>query len=318
MAAAAAAAAATAPVGMHVADYNVTRLAAYVVFFEDLFLAQHDEFIAVNLLTDVSWAEVSRGFVCSLTRRCAAGPLRPLAADVGALLRQCAVGAFGTDAHERMPSWFLQNYETFLASSAHKLLRHYTRKAVPPVVMERAFGALLQVAEGMRCFVGLQTVRSGAHALLMACHHSRTNLLAMESSSVCAPHLAFVELLAEAILREPERSVCDRHNSLSFFAKSDRWQLLSRACAPWLSRDSRLAFLNAEIARGVARAERAAADIPSLATAFLATSPPRQRRVAVARTPTKPKRPVLASPSRAAIRKRPTPFEDLVRKLADS
>ena len=298
-----------APVGMYVAEYNVSRLAAYVVFFEDLFLGQHDEFIAVNLLTDVGWAEVAKGFVCSLTRRCAAGPLRPLADDVGALLRQCAHSAFGTDAHERLPSWFLQNYETFLASSTHKLLRHYTRKAAPTVVMERAFGALMHMAEGMRAFVGLQTVRSGAHALLMACHHSRMNLLAMESSSVCAPHLAFVELLAAAILREPERSVRDRHNSLSFFAKSARWQQLSRACAPWLSAASELSRLNLEIGREIGRAEQGATDIATLASAFLATSPPRVRRIVDLRTPTKP---VLA---RRVIRKRSLPFVNLVRKL---
>ena len=299
-----------APSGMYAADYNVSRLAAYVVFFEDLFLGQHDEFIAVNLLTDVGWAEVAKGFVCSLTRRCAAGPLRPLADDVGALVRQCAHGAFGTDAHDRLPSWFLQNYETFLASSTHKLLRHYTRKAAPTVVMKRAFGALLEMAEGMRDFVGLQTVRSGAHALLMACHHSRMNLLAMESSSICAPHLAFVELLAAAILREPERSVRDRHNSLSFFAKSARWQQLSRACAPWLSETSELSRLNSEIGQGIARAEQGTTtDIATLASAFLSTSPPRARRVVDLRTPTKP---VFA---RRIIHKRSVPFVNLVRKL---
>lgn len=294
---------------MHVADYNVVRYAMYATLFTDLLRNEHNERIAINLLMDVRHPEVARAFVVALTRWCNEGPARPLSADVGAILGRCATCAFGTSEHRCLPSWFLQNYEGFLASSAHKLLRHYSARAAPSHITHRAFDALLQVAEGMRKFVGLETVRSGAHALLLACHHSRCNFLAMESASVCAPHLAFMEVLANAILREPERSVNDRHNSLAVFAKSERWQQLSRACAPWLSQASELSRLNAEIGREIARAEQGSADIATLASAFLATSPPRVRRVVDLRTPTKP---VFAH---RVIHKRSVPFVKLVRKL---
>ena len=295
---------------MHAADYNVVRYALYATLFTDLLRNEHNERIAINLLMDVRHSEVAKGFVVALTRWCEEGPARPLSADVGAILERCATCAFGTSEHSCLPGWFLQNYEGFLASSAHKLLRHYSVRAAPSQIMERAFDALLQVAEGMRKFVGLATVRSGAHALLLACHHSRCNFLAMESAGVCAPHLAFMEVLAEAILREPERSVNDRHNSLSFFAKSERWQQLSRACAPWLSEASELSRLNAEIGQGIARAEQGTTtDIATLASAFLSTSPPRVRRVVNLRTPTKP---MFAH---RVIHKRSVPFVNLVRKL---
>ena len=292
---------------MHRADYNVIRLAAYTTLFNDFLHSKHDECIAINLLTDVKWTEIPRAFVTTLSRACAAGPVRPLAADFEHVLAQTAVMAFGTTEHARLPSWFLQNWEGFLASCTHKLLIHYARRPATREVMHRAFDALLQVAEGVRKFVGLQTVRSGAHALLAACHHSQVDFLGNESLLVGAPHLTFVEVLAAKILREPECSMDDRYNSLSFFAKSAGWQKLSRACAPWLSHDSELSRLNLAIRRGELHGS---ADIASLASAFLATSPPRpERRSVHFRTPIKPSR------TQRAICKRSTPFVDLVRKL---
>lgn len=296
---------------MYAADYNVTRLATYVVFFDDLIAGRQQEQIAANLLTDVRCVEIARAFATSLPRACSAGIVRPLADDVGAILEKCARDAFGTSAHARLPSWFLQNYEAFLASSTHKLLRHYAHHPATATTMAEAFGALLQVAEGMKRFVGLEKVHSGAHALLAACEHSRVNFLATESSDICASHLAFVEVLGAAVLREPERSVRNRHNALSFFAKSARWQQFAAACSPWLSRSSSLANLNGEIRMGIARADRSAPDIASLASAFLAASPPPpQPRRAGACTRTPIKRPIG--------RKRSAPFVELVRKLVES
>jgi len=292
---------------MHRADYNVIRLAAYNTLFNDFLESSHDESIAINLLTDVRWAEIPRAFVMTLTRACAAGPVRPLAADFEHVLTQSAKAAFGTTEHACLPSWFLQNWEGFLASCTHKLLIYYARRPAVRDIMWRAFDALLEVAEGARRFVGLQTVRSGAHALLAACHHCQVDFLSDESLLVSAPHLAFVEILAAKILRDPGCSMDDRHNSLSFFAKSAKWQKLSRACAPWLSQDSELSRLNLAIRQGE---QHKSADIASLASAFLATSPPRpERRSVHIRTPIKPSR------TQRVIRKRSTPFVNLVRKL---
>lgn len=293
---------------MYRTDYNVIRLAAYTTLFNDLLHNGHDECIAINLLTDVRWAEIPRAFVTTLTRACAAGPVRPMAADFAHVLTQTAAAAFGTTEHACLPSWFLQNWEGFLASCTHKLLIHYARRPATGEVMHRAFDALLQVAEGVRNFVGLQTVRSGAHALLAACHHSQIDFLSNESMLVGAPHLAFVEVLAAKILREPECSMDNRYNSLSFFAKSARWQKLSQACAPWLSHDSELSRLNLAIRRGDLHGS---ADIASLASAFLATSPPRSER-----RPVHIRTPIKAPRTQRAIGKRSTPFVDLVRKLA--
>lgn len=295
---------------MYRADYNVIRLAAYSTLFDDLLQNNHDENIAINLLTDARWAEIPRAFVTTVTRACAAGPVRPLGADFEQLLTQSAIAAFGTAEHACLPSWFLQNWEGFLASCTHKLLIHYARRTVSSTVMRRAFGALLQVAEGVRNFVGLQTVRSGAHALLAACHHSQIDFLGDEALLVGEPHLEFVEMLSSRILCEPECSMDDRHNSLSFFAKSGGWQKLSRACAPWLSHDSELSRLNLAIRQG---APQGTADIAVLASAFLSTSPPRPlRRRLNPQTPIKPKK------AQRVISKRPTPFVDLVRKLVET
>ena len=289
------------------ADYNITRLAVYIEFFDDWLRGKHEENMATNLMMDVKWSEVAKAFVTSLTQCVAHEPLRPLAAAFETTLEGCAKAAFGTSAHQHLPSWFLQNYEAFLASSTHKLLRHYCRHPTSTGVMRGAFSALLQVAEGARRFTGFAKVSCGAHALMAACQHSRTDFLTIESSAIAASHLVFAEVLASAILADPARSMLDRHNALSFFARSDRWQALAKACAPWLRPDSELSLVHGAVRHGVLRMHEPAEAIATLASAFLATSPRRVRSVVNAKTPTK-----LA---KRAIRKQSTPFVKLVRKL---
>ncbi len=292
------------------ADYNITRLAAYIEFFDDWLSGEHDEGMAINLLMDVRWKEIAKAFATSLTQWVAHAAPRPLAADLGTILGRCSMAAFGTTEHQHLPSWFLQNYEAFLASVTHKLFRHYLRHPAPTMVMRRAFSALLDVAEGTKSFIGFARVSNGAHALMSAGHHSRTDFLSIESASIGAPHLVFMEVLASAILSDPLRSMLDRHNSLSFFARSDRWQSLARACAPWLHATSELSLVHSAVRHEVLRMHEPAETIATLASAFLATSPKRTRSVITAKTPTKV--------AKRATRKQSTPFVKLVRKLVAS
>ena len=293
-------------------DYNQVRLAAYYAFFNDFLRGEYDTATGIHLLTDVRYAEVSKAFVMSLTRRCTEGAIRPLADGVSNLVRKCATSAFGTCEHDHMPSWFLQNFEGFLASCTHKLLKHYGRHPAPSTPMHRAFVALFQVADGMKRFLGLKQVDTGAHALMTACHHSRMDMLTLVSSDVCASHLAFMEQLAASIYQSPTSCMRDRHNALSFFAKSMRWQQFAKACAPWLRHDSNLAMVNALIERATTeQAKDRAADVVSMASAFLFGSPPtRPRRVHNFVTPPK-------FTERRVIYKRSRPFLDLVRKLVE-
>lgn len=306
---------------MHLYDYNMVRLAGYLDFFDDFLHGRHDMGTATNLLTDVRFAEVAKAFTMKLTRLALLGPIRPLHTDTADILRRCATSAFGTHEHEHLPSWFLQNYEGFLASCTHKLLRHYSRQPAPEDAMRAAYGALIQMAEGMKAFIGLKRVHSGTHALMAACHHSRTNFLAMETEHVCAPYLAFVEQLMGEILKEPNRDMHDRHNSLTFFAKSSRWQHVSKACAPWLGcRDSNLASVHAAIQKAAEPPppKKPAAEVASLASVFLSSSPssPPLRTHTRARSAAEFYTPHRVS--RHAILKRSRPFVNLVRKLVES
>lgn len=297
---------------MRLYDYNMVRLSAYLDFFDDFLHDRYDRGTATNLLTDVRFAEVAKAFTMKLTRVAATeGSIRPLEGDVTATLRRCAVGAFGTHEHEKMPSWFLQNYEGFLASCTHKLLRHYSRHPAPEAGMQAAYGALLQVAAGMKEFIGLKRVCSGAHALMAACHHARSNFLALECEGICQSHLAFVEHLAAEILKEPNQDMHDRHSSLAFFAKSARWQQVSKSCSPWLAEDSNLSKVHAAIKRATESVKEPAAEVASLATVFLSTSSPKRTR----------KRAEFSTPRKAprqATLGRSVEFVDLVRKLVES
>ena len=293
-------------------EYNMVRLTAYVDFFDGFLSNQYDPGTAINLLTDVRPPEVAKAFAMKLTRRAMQGPIRPLQKAVADVLRQCADSAFGTHDHEQLPGWFLQNNEGFLASCTHKLLRHYSRTSATESSMRAAYGALFQVAEGMKNFIGLKQVSSGTHALMAACHHSRTNFLGLESENICHAHLAFVEQLADEILKEPDQDMHDRHNSLSYFAKSARWQQVSKACSPWLSEDSNLAKMHAAIKASAEKPPKEA-EIVVLASAFLSTaSPARSRRPTQFCTPKKKRAQHQAISKHSA-----DPFMELVRKLVE-
>ena len=212
---------------MQRARYNVERLALYEQLFDRIVAGEHSEAVAANLLVDIRWAEVSRAFANCLCRRSKTGPVRPLAADYGQLVAQAAESAFGTRTHTRIPSWFLQNNECFLASCLHKLIVAFDRQPTAPLQMHRAFAALFDVAEGLRPFLGLRGLAdsTAAHALMCAAAHSRFDFLAQAVRHSSASSLCLAEMLAERIL---VGDAPEREPAFAFFARSERWQAFAK------------------------------------------------------------------------------------------
>ena len=110
--------------------YNTSRSELYVQVFTNV-VRGHDEHDAemqdahANLLIDIRWADVARAFAFVLHREALRGEIRPLARTFERMAGQAASAAFGTRNHEKIPSWFFQNFECFLASTLHKLLLHF-------------------------------------------------------------------------------------------------------------------------------------------------------------------------------------------------
>tara|TARA_Y100000389_G_scaffold40361_2_gene34941 strand:- start:3913 stop:4803 length:891 start_codon:yes stop_codon:yes gene_type:complete len=287
--------------------YNGARLKLYEELFDQLLANEHSEAVAANLLVDTRWAEVSRAFVNCLCRQGATGPIRPLAADYGHLVARAAELAFGTRTHAQIPSWFLQNNETFLASCLHKLLTAFNQKPAAPLQMHRAFAALFDVADGLRPFLGLRCLASstGAHALMCAAAHSRYDFLARQESRATAS-LCFAEMLAERILQADENGAAQ---TLAFYGRSKRWQAFASERADCFAKEEAFAQLQRRVREQVPQRRGREHGLLFLASAFLDAD-------AAAASGAFPERPSApATPLRSAIRKRSTPFVRLVRRL---
>jgi hypothetical protein len=243
---------------MHRSQYNVERLRLYEYTFDRIITNDHSVDIAANLLVDIRWAEVSRAFVNSLCSRSAKGNIRPLAADFRDLISSAADRAFGTHQHAQIPSWFLQNNECFLASCLHKLIVHYTTSPHDEVVMGRAFGSLLDVADGLKSFLGLGHLASstGAHALMSVVEHARYDFLKNEKENVCRPAMHFIGMMAKRILGESvgEMGV---QSPFHYFARSARWQWFATRCTDDLCVNPTLSLLQHKVARHRARDDAA-------------------------------------------------------------
>ena len=285
--------------------YNVERLTLYEQLFDRIIAGEHAEDVAANLLVDIRWSEVTRAFVNCLCRWSGTGPIRPLAADYGRLVSRAAESAFGTRAHARIPSWFLQNNEMFLASCLDKLLVAFDQKPAAPLQMHRAFATLFDVAEGLRSYLGLRGLANstGAHALMVAVAHSRYDFLTQAVRFSSASSLCFAEMLAERIL---EGDAPVEGPAFAFFARSERWQAFAKGRIDCFSEEESFAQLQ----RLVEAPRKSEPRLFFLASTFL------EADAAAASNPSSPERPsVPAKPLRTPIRKRSAPFVRLIRRL---
>lgn len=309
--------------------YNLERLEIYVDMFAKLVLGQHEEDADVqdahaNLLIDIRWPDVPRAFAHVLYNVSMRGNIRPLASTFERLVRSAALAAFGTSNHAEMPSWFFQNFESFLAASLHKLIVYFRNPLGPPLSATQrrsaaaTFNALIDTAEGLRSYVGLRYLAksTGVHVLMSAVHNAKCDFLkeAVRPSPRCST-LILADVLAEHVLADPNRQLVVQ-SGFCFFARSDRWRAFADAC--YTSHEAAVAVADSplpRLLREVDDASRRTVAAPSPGLFFLAsefleadTSPERALKVAKLH-----KR--YNAPQRSPIAKRSQPFLRLVKRL---
>tara|TARA_B100000795_G_scaffold12061_2_gene8297 strand:- start:804 stop:1682 length:879 start_codon:yes stop_codon:yes gene_type:complete len=283
--------------------YNKTRLQVYETLFNDLFNGKVCPNVAVNLLIDVRWGEVSKALVTCLRSHSSRGEIRPLSGAFESLVTRCATVAFGTCNHADIPSWFLQNFESLIAASLHKLLKSFSASDPSDALeeeMQLAFRALFDISDGVKKFLGFAYLADsdGAHALMCSANGSRFDFLKLESMCIGRPQLVLVEMLAERISEVQGREF-NAQSPFYFFARSTRWQEFAVACMKHLGEGSALARLQLEIGTSPHTAEQG---LLFLASEFLERAPRRQKN---GRSKT----------TKSSIFKGSQPFLKLVRRL---
>ncbi len=305
---------------------NAERWSLYKGMFEDL--VRGDEVstdtsnMRANLMIDIRWTEVPRAFARCLVDASQTTTVRPLARDFEQLVGQAATVAFGTRSHAQIPSWFLQNYECFLVLTLYELFVRFDHadceEPYAHCMMASAFDALLDVAEGIRSYVGLHYLSgcTGAHVLMSAVANAKHDIL--KKVPRMWPNYGrqlFVDMLARRILDDPNHAL-EAESAFCFFARSERWRAFAKTCheigeARWGpgNEERDLSKLLTKVSEATARKPSAEPGLFFLASEFLDADASPERVTKVTRAT------AIGKAARTPIAKRSVPFLRLVRRL---
>ena len=305
---------------------NLERLHLYVEMFHDVFLGRHKddanvETARANLLVDIRWPEVPAALAYALSVLSALETWDSVSIqyEIAKLISKAAMVAFGTSNHALIPSWFLQNCECLLAATLQRMIRrfgglgHYSEKT-----MQRAYRALIDVAEGLRSFVGLSYLEqsTGAHVLMSALANAKSDILkAFYDPAATHPARVFANVLAECILVDSNREQVVE-SAFWFFARSERLRAFAAACTDTWSTlppriKSNIEVLVNEVCEATDPEEEPG--LLFLASEFLAADASPAERDRCARVAKKAL--TLTKETRSSIHKKSRPFLRLVRRL---
>ena len=223
---------------------NYTRLSLYTRLAKSILEGTHNADEVANLLVDVRFIEIPQAFADAIADAAEESVnVHGLEARFSHLVQYVAFVAFGTTERNAIPSWFLQNYECFLAAMLHRLLVLFVSKwhvgcfrgdraAAVRNQARRAFEMAIALTAGAKSYLSLDclTKSSGAHAVLVVCNHSRYQFL---SRSNPMPHMycLFMDVLAKEILATAdERDPTNVQTAFGYFASTRMWRTFAQSC----------------------------------------------------------------------------------------
>lgn len=221
---------------------NHTRLALYETLATNILENSVNPEVAANLLLDVRFSEIPIAFAEIIFKRTLFHDEKgeeTLQVRFSNIIEYVTFMAFGTTERAAIPSWFFQNYESFLASCIHKILLKYDQEYNTNVdagryIVEqakRAFTTAFDLCAGAKSYLSLDClgVSSNAHSILVICNHSRINFLNVKTATPV--YSAFMEMLAERIQRETtERDVTNSNTAFGYFAGTQMWRQFAQTC----------------------------------------------------------------------------------------
>jgi len=223
---------------------NYTRLSLYTRLATSILKGTQNVDEVANLLVDVRFIEIPQAFADAIAD-VAREPetVHGLEARFSHLVQYVAFVAFGTTERNAIPSWFLQNYECFLAAMMHRLLVLFTAQwhvgrlrvdgaAAVSMQARRAFEMALALTAGTKSYLSLDclTKSSGAHAVLTVCNHSRYQFLSL-AKPMPRMYCLFMDVLAKEILASTDRQDdTDVQTAFGYFASTRLWRTFAQNC----------------------------------------------------------------------------------------
>ena len=221
---------------------NQTRLRLYEKLAIGILEGTHKVSEAANLLVDVRFSEIPQAFANAIAFVAHRGAQCDVRDRFAHLLEYTTFVAFGTTERDAIPSWFLQNYECFLAASLHMLLTKYDiavkfrlqtsgRQGACVAEARRAFQIAFDLCAGAKNYLSLDCLEAskGAQAVLVVCNHSRYQFLRRTRPSTV--FCAFMDEIAARILDETEDcDVANTQHAFGYFASTRTWQEFAQLC----------------------------------------------------------------------------------------
>jgi hypothetical protein len=222
---------------------NFTRLSLYTRLASSILDGTHNVEEVANLLVDVRFIEIPQAFADAIVDASKGSSVHGLEERFSHLVQYVAFVAFGTTERNAIPSWFLQNYECFLAAMVHRLLVVFTAnwhigclrsKSSESVKSQasRAFEMALALTAGAKSYLSLDCLAqsSGAHAILTVCNHSRYQFLSL-STPLPPIYCLFMDVLAKEILRTAKAmDAVDATTAFGYFASTRLWRTFAQNC----------------------------------------------------------------------------------------
>lgn len=220
---------------------NLTRLNLYADLAEKILSNTHSAAVASNLLLDIRFSEIPHAFATAIIAAAKGGDVPDLEERFANLMDFVTFMAFGTTERDAIPSWFLQNQESFLAACLHRVLREYSvlhdmvsgrgDGTKTRMEAERALKMVFALCSGSKAYLSLDCLATStkSHAVLTVANHSRYDFLKM--SDPCPIYMTFMNMLAELVLTETwTRDVTNVQTAFGYFSGAQMWRRFSRNC----------------------------------------------------------------------------------------
>jgi len=241
-------------------QHNESRYRSYKTVAQEFVEGDiYDPNEIANMFHDMRWDEVPRAWAVALHNAARRGPIR---SDIGESFRGLAAlsvfHAFAATERLAVQPWVLQNWDFFFVAVADGLLllnqkNSTLRSRVDS--LRQSIWALFAMVEAARTYMSLDSAAksTGIHAFLAATTSSKACFIMNgicqiwgESSGseqeytpaarreLTLAHAVLVDLIAEAILKEPSRDITTWNHAFGFYVGSDAWRGFANRCYQYM------------------------------------------------------------------------------------
>ena len=246
------------------AHHNVLRFRAYkAVAAEFVEGATYDPNELAMMLHDLRWDEVPQAFAVALHGAARRGPIRSnLGESFGGVISLSAIRAFASAERIAVQPWLLQNWDFFFVALIDGLLLINQKNSAlcgRMPAFRRAVAAVFAMADAAKKYMSLDAcaASSGIHAILAASASSRGSFIRNGIAQWCEAesldgegfdpaakreltlaHVVLVDMLAEAILKQPTRDLTTWNHAFGFYVGCSDWRDLSLRCLEYMPHTS--------------------------------------------------------------------------------